>query len=82
MDLRDQVLDLAVALREHGVCPGMSVAVLIMLPVEGPAVQFALHLLGCRTVWLKPGSARREMLAYLEQTGPDVFLYDPRRGPS
>jgi fatty-acyl-CoA synthase len=77
-ELRTEALDLAIALREQGIRSGMSVAVLIMLPIEGPALQLALHLIGCRIVWLVPGTGHREMTDYLTLTGPDAFLYDPR----
>jgi acyl-coenzyme A synthetase/AMP-(fatty) acid ligase/predicted MFS family arabinose efflux permease len=78
VELRASVLDLSAALRSHGIRPGMSVAVLIELPIEGPALQLALHHLGCRVVWILDGAGRKETRDYLDLTKPDVFLYDPR----
>jgi acyl-CoA synthetase (AMP-forming)/AMP-acid ligase II len=77
-DLRTGVLELAVALRRHGVRPGLSVAVLITLPIEGPALQLALHLLGCRVVWITLGTPRREIEEYLRVAAPDLVVYDAR----
>jgi fatty-acyl-CoA synthase len=77
-DLRADVLGIAGALRKHGVRPGMPVAVLTKVPVEGPALQFALHLLGCRIVCIVIGVGRREQFDYLDRVRPELFVYDPR----
>ncbi|MFL6145673.1 MAG: class I adenylate-forming enzyme family protein [Labedaea sp.] len=77
-DIHDNVLDLASALREQGIRPGMAVAVLISLPIEGLALQLALHLIGCRLVWVVLGTNPREMREYLALSRPDAFIYDPR----
>jgi acyl-CoA synthetase (AMP-forming)/AMP-acid ligase II len=76
--VRAGTLNLAATLRDRGVRPGMSVAVLIYLPIEGPALQLALHLLGCRVVWLTLGTGTPAMREYLTLTAPDFFIYDPR----
>ncbi|HEU5469129.1 MAG TPA: AMP-binding protein [Actinophytocola sp.] len=77
-ELRAAVLDLAGALREHGVRAGMPVAVAAMLPAEGIALQLALHLLGCRVVWVLLGAGSKEQQDYLDVTAPELFIYDPR----
>lgn len=77
-DLRADVLGMATALKKHGVRPGMPVAVLNKVPMEGPALQLALHLLGCRIVGIVLGVARREQLEYLHRIQPELFIYDPR----
>jgi acyl-CoA synthetase (AMP-forming)/AMP-acid ligase II len=77
-ELRAGVLDLAMALQRHGVRPGRSVAVLITLPIEGPALQLALHLLGCRVVWITLGTPQRETEEYLRVAAPDLIVYDAR----
>jgi acyl-coenzyme A synthetase/AMP-(fatty) acid ligase len=77
-ELRGAVLDMAAALREHGVRSGMTVAVVIGHPPEGPVVHLALHLLGCRSVWVRSGVTRREVSDYLRLTGPQVVVYDAR----
>jgi fatty-acyl-CoA synthase len=77
-ELRASVLDFAVLLREQGVRPGMSVAVVILLPIQGPALQLALHLLGCRVIWVLLGTGDGEVRSFLDRTTPDLFIYDPR----
>jgi acyl-CoA synthetase (AMP-forming)/AMP-acid ligase II len=79
-ELRGTVLDLAAALAGHGVRSGMTVAVALGHPLEGPALLLALHLLGCRTVWVRSGVARREMDEQLKSTRPDAVVYDARSG--
>ena len=76
--LRASILDLAEGLAEGGVRDGMTVAVVLGHPPEGPAVLLALHLLGCRTVWVRSGVTRREVAGQLRATRPDAVLYDAR----
>jgi len=77
-ELRALILDLAFALRQHGVRSGMTVAIVLGLPPEAPAVLLALHLLGCRTVWIRIGVAERETAEQLRLSRPDAVLYDAR----
>jgi fatty-acyl-CoA synthase len=79
-ELRASVLDLAVQLRERGVRSGMSVVVVVLLPIEGPALQLALHLLGCRVVWVVWNTGAGEVRDHLDRTRPDLLIYDPRDG--
>ncbi|MFI5489789.1 class I adenylate-forming enzyme family protein [Micromonospora echinaurantiaca] len=77
-DVRAEVCALAGTLRRHGVRPGAAVLVALGNPVEGPLVQLALHLLGCRTMWVAPVTSRREVADFARLARPDAFLYDAR----
>lgn len=77
-DVRAEVCALAGTLRRHGVRPGAAVLVALGNPVEGPLVQLALHLLGCRTMWVAPVTSRREVTDFARLARPDAFLYDAR----
>lgn len=77
-ELGAAVLDMAAALREHGVHPTMTVAVAMGHPPEGPILHLALHLLGCRSVWLRSTVTQREITDHLRLTSPDMFVYDTR----
>ncbi|HST46288.1 class I adenylate-forming enzyme family protein [Jatrophihabitans sp.] len=75
--LRQDVLDLAAALADHGVRSGSAVLVMMSNSVSGPVLQLALHLLGCRSMWIASVTARREIMQFAELAAPDVFVYDP-----
>ncbi|MEU4781441.1 AMP-binding protein, partial [Micromonospora sp. NPDC023633] len=77
-DVAAQVRGLAAALRGHGVRPGHAVLLALGNPVEGPLVQLALHLLGCRTMWIAPVTSRREVTEFVRLARPDAFVYDAR----
>jgi fatty-acyl-CoA synthase len=81
-DLREAVIDLAHSLRDNGIRPDMTVAVVLGLTPDVPIVHLALHLLGCRTTWLRTGLTRRELDGYLELTTPQALIYDPRADSS
>jgi fatty-acyl-CoA synthase len=66
---------LAHTLHEAGVQDGMGVAVLVRDCPESAPLQLALHLLGCRTVWLVAGAPPPDQIAYLEMSKPDVLIY-------
>ena len=68
---------LAAALLEAGVEQGAGVAVLVSDCPEAASLQLALHLLGCRTVWIVPYAPRRDQLAYLELAKPEALIYSP-----
>ncbi|MFC0628791.1 AMP-binding protein [Kribbella deserti] len=78
--LRADVLARAAALRDAGVKPGSAVLVMVANSVEGPILQLALHLLGCRSMWVAPVTARSEIDQFVRITAPDVFIYDPANG--
>ncbi|MEU4643865.1 AMP-binding protein [Micromonospora sp. NPDC023814] len=77
-DVAAEVRRLAATLRGHGVRPGDGVLVALGNPVEGPLVQLALHLLGCRTMWIAPVTSRREVAEFVRLARPDAFVYDAR----
>lgn len=77
-ELRSLVLQMAAKLRAFGVRPGSRVLIMVANPLEGPVLQLAVHLLGCRSFWVAPVTARREILEYVRRCDADAFVYDPR----
>ncbi|WP_346533532.1 AMP-binding protein [Micromonospora sp. DPT] len=77
-EVADEVRGLAGALTAHGVRPGAAVLVMLGNAVEGPLLQLALHLLGCRTMWIAPVTSRREVDQFVRLARPDVFVHDAR----
>ena len=73
-DLRAMTLALAASLREHGVRPGSAVAVLTANPPESITLQLALHLLGCRSVWIAR-APRAHQVEFLRKAEVDAFVY-------
>ncbi len=76
-EISNLIRALANTLHDAGVEDGMGVAVLVRDCPESASLQMALHLLGCRTVWLVPYAPRRDQIAYLELSKPDVLIYSP-----
>ncbi|MEV4414368.1 AMP-binding protein [Catellatospora sp. NPDC049609] len=72
------VLGMADALRRHGVRPGDAVAVLAGNRPEAVFAQFALLLLGCRSVWIAPNAPPPLCAEYLALARVDALVYDPR----
>ncbi|MFI7575606.1 class I adenylate-forming enzyme family protein [Micromonospora sp. NPDC049497] len=77
-DVRAEVRGLAAMLSRHGVRPGDGVLVVLGNPVEASLVQLALHMLGCRTMWVAPVTSRREVDEFVRLARPDALLYDAR----
>ncbi|MEU8261828.1 AMP-binding protein [Micromonospora sp. NPDC048999] len=73
-----EVRGLAGALLRHGVRPGGAVLVMLGNTVESPLLQLALHLLGCRSMWIAPVTSRREIDEFVALARPDAFVHDPR----
>ncbi|GAB3936138.1 AMP-binding protein [Micromonospora vulcania] len=73
-----QVRAMAATLTRHGVRPGSAVLVTVANAVEGPLLQLALHLIGCRTMWVAPVTARREVDEFIRLARPDALVYDAR----
>lgn len=69
---------MAAVLLRHGVKPGDAVGVLVHNPLEGPLLQLALHLLGCRSAWIAPNSPGRHRVDYLHRAEVSAFVYDVR----
>lgn len=78
--LRNKVQILVANLREQGVTSGSAVLVMVANTIDAPALQLALHLMGCRSMWVAPVTARREIDEFAQLTRPEVIIYDPR-GP-
>ncbi|WP_229405374.1 class I adenylate-forming enzyme family protein [Micromonospora sp. NBRC 110038] len=80
LDVAAQVRGMAGALTHGGVRPGAAVLVMLGNAVEGPLLQLALHLLGCRTMWVAPVTSRREVDDFVRLSRPEAFVYDARDG--
>ncbi|MGC4806967.1 AMP-binding protein [Micromonospora sp. DT233] len=79
-DAADEVRGMAGALVRGGVAPGAAVLVMLGNAVEGPLLQLALHLLGCRTMWVAPITSRAEVDDFVRLSRPEAFVYDTRTG--
>jgi acyl-CoA synthetase (AMP-forming)/AMP-acid ligase II len=77
-DVRAGVHTLVRVLGEQGVRPGDAVAVLIGNPPEAVVLQFALHALGCRSVWIAPNAPERYRMDFMRASDVSAFVYDPR----
>src|SRR5882672_1067981 len=77
-ELRAAIMNMAVNMHEHGVLPGMAVAVLVERPLEAPILQLALHVLGVRSVWIDLDGLRRDLGEYLRLVRPELLVYDAR----
>ncbi|WP_405096569.1 AMP-binding protein [Micromonospora sp. NBC_01412] len=76
-DLRYGVLHLAEALHGQGMVAGRAVAVVANNHPDVVMLHFALHLLGCRSVWVAHAPLEHQ-LDFLGQARPDALVYDPR----
>ena len=76
-DVAAEVRATAGALTRHGVRPGDAVLVMLGNPVEGPLLQLALHLLGCRTMWIAPVTSRREVDEFVALARPTPSCTTP-----
>lgn len=74
-EVRDTTLALATALREHGVRPGAGVAMLTRNSVQAPSLQLALHLLGCRTLWIAAYEPPRTQAEFFEFAQAEALIY-------
>jgi acyl-CoA synthetase (AMP-forming)/AMP-acid ligase II len=70
------VMTLARALAEHGVKPGSGVAVSSRNRPEAVALQLALHLIGCRTVWIASYAPYPDQVEFATLAKADVLIYD------
>ena len=76
-ELTATTLGLVSALQEHGVRPGSAVAILVPDVPETPALQLALHMLGCRTAWIASYAPQRDQASFIRLTSPEVLIYHP-----
>jgi acyl-CoA synthetase (AMP-forming)/AMP-acid ligase II len=77
-DVVSGVLAMAAVLQQDGIGSGSAVAVLAGNPPESVLAQFALHLLGCRSVWIAPNAPATLSAEYLRLAEVDAFIYDAR----
>ncbi|MEU8004044.1 AMP-binding protein [Catellatospora sp. NPDC049111] len=77
-DLAAGIRDMAATLYDNGVRSSSAVGILAGNPPESIQVQFALHLLGCRSVWLAPNAPPQLCADYLSLADVDAFAYDAR----
>ncbi|WP_019872356.1 class I adenylate-forming enzyme family protein [Salinispora oceanensis] len=77
-DIHAQICGFTTTLLRHGVRPGAAVLLSLGNPVEGPLLQLALHLIGCRTMWIAPVTSHREIKEFVALAQPDALLYDAR----
>jgi fatty-acyl-CoA synthase len=75
---RALVLDLAAVLRDAGFSHGDTVAILVAHPPEAFPLQLAMHLLGCRTVWIAHTASRADIDDIAGRIGFDRVVYDTR----
>ncbi|MDI5961247.1 AMP-binding protein [Streptomyces sp. SL13] len=78
-DLVQEIRALVTELRLHGVVPESVVAILTGNQAEAMSLQFAAHLIGCRTVWVAGYMPSREQPDYLRRSGADYLVYDTKR---
>lgn len=80
-DVRDGTLNLAAALYGQGIRAGTPVALMVNDRVESASLQLALHLLGCRTVWIATYAPLRDQADFFRLARAEVLIYavTPRR---
>jgi fatty-acyl-CoA synthase len=76
-EVRATTLRLAAALREQGIRPGTGVAMLTRNSLQTPSLQLALHLLGCRTMWIAAYEPPRIQAEFFEFAQAEVLIYSP-----
>jgi acyl-CoA synthetase (AMP-forming)/AMP-acid ligase II len=67
---------LAAVLHEAGLGEDSAVAMLVSDRPESASLQLALHLLGCRTIWIATYAPRRQQLDYIGLAQADVLIYN------
>jgi fatty-acyl-CoA synthase len=77
--LHRRILGMADVLWRHGVRPGQTVGVLALNPAESLFLQFAVHLLGCRSAWVAPSAPPAFRRDFLRLAAVDAFVYDAGR---
>lgn len=79
--LARSVLRLAAILYGQGVRAGDGVAVLALDTPDSATLHLALHLIGCRTIWIATYAPVREQVEFARLARPDVLIYTvtPRR---
>ncbi|WP_406504281.1 class I adenylate-forming enzyme family protein [Streptomyces sp. NBC_00212] len=76
-EARRRLFRLGQALRRQGLAPGDGVGLFLANRVDSVLVQLAVHLIGCRVVFLPPEPGPGELAALVEQSGARVVVTDP-----
>ncbi len=74
---RKRLFRLGHALRAQGLAPGDGVGLFLANRVDSVLVQLAVHLIGCRVVFLPPEPGPGELAALVEQSGARAVVTDP-----
>ena len=74
-EVANTTLGLAAALHDAGIEAGASVAMLLRDCPEAASLQLALHLLGCRTVWIATYAPHRDQVEYFDLARADALIY-------
>lgn len=76
-EARLRLFRLGHALRRQGLAPGDGVGLFLANRVDSVLVQLAVHLIGCRVVFLPPEPGPGELAALVEQSGARAVVTDP-----
>ncbi|MGW7066089.1 class I adenylate-forming enzyme family protein [Streptomyces sp. NPDC054855] len=76
-DARRRLFRLGHALRRQGLAPGDGVGLFLANRVDSVLVQLAVHLIGCRVVFLPPEPGPGELAALVEQSRARAVVTDP-----
>ncbi|MFE2373715.1 class I adenylate-forming enzyme family protein [Streptomyces sp. NPDC059398] len=76
-DARERLFRLGHALRSQGLAPGDGVGLFLANRVDSVLVQLAVHLIGCRVVFLPPEPGPGELAALVEQSRARAVVTDP-----
>ncbi|MFI5524251.1 AMP-binding protein [Streptomyces platensis] len=76
-EARRQLFRLGHALRRQGLAPGDGVGLFLANRVDSVLVQLAVHLIGCRVVFLPPEPGPGELAALVEQSRARAVVTDP-----
>ncbi|MFG2500598.1 class I adenylate-forming enzyme family protein [Streptomyces sp. NPDC048441] len=76
-EARRQLFRLGHALRAQGLVPGDGVGLFLANRVDSVLVQLAVHLIGCRVVFLPPEPGPGELAALVEQSRARAVVTDP-----
>ena len=81
LQAHDAVLRLANTLLACGIRKGEGVAIFTAVNrPEALLLQLAVHLIGCRLIFVPPEPGRDELIAYVRQANPQAFVFDPGVG--
>src|SRR5260221_10931338 len=70
------ILRLAGALRRSGLNKGDAVALATGSTPESLLIQLAVHLIGCRLIFLPPDPVPRERIDFMKRAEPDALVFD------